>query len=144
MTGTKSSVIVKTLSRRLDRAEVANFRREMQRLLETDQPRVILDFGSVTHLDSGGIQVLLDCLYAVTRRDGEMRLASLSPQAEVILEISRVSRFFEIFSTVEDAMDSFDVHVSDAGDLAEPWNSINVSPELQDQNEESDRPVLQN
>ena len=73
-----------------------------------------------------------------------MKLASLSPQAEVILEISRVSRFFEIFPTVEDAMDSFDVHVADAGDLSEPWNSINVSSELQDQNEESDRPVLQN
>jgi hypothetical protein len=83
-------------------------------------------------------------LYAVTRRDGEMRLASLSPQAEVILEISRVSRFFEIFPTVEDAMDSFDVHVSDAGDLAEPWNSINVAPDVQNQNEESDRPVLHN
>jgi hypothetical protein len=30
MMGANSSVVVKTLSRRLDRTEVANFRREMQ------------------------------------------------------------------------------------------------------------------
>ena len=143
MTG-NSSVVVKTLSRRLDRAEVTNFRRDMQRLLETDQPRVVLDFGSVTHLDSGGIEVLLDCLYAVTRRDGEMKLASLSPQAEVILEISRVGRFFEIFPTVEDAIESFDVHASGAGELAEPWNSISAESELQNQNSDSERPALHN
>lgn len=144
MTGPNSSVVVKTLSRRLDRAEVTNFRRDMQRLLETDQPRVVLDFGSVTHLDSGGIEVLLDCLYAVTRRDGEMKLASLSPQAEVILEISRVGRFFEIFPTVEDAIESFDVHAPGASELAEPWNSISAESDLQNQDSDSEKPALHN
>jgi hypothetical protein len=39
-------------------------------------------------------------------------------------------------------MDSFDIHRSDAGNLAEP--ELDISPDLRDQNEESDRPVVQN
>jgi anti-anti-sigma factor len=119
-----SSVVVKTLPERLSRPERAKFRQEMQRILVTDQPRVVLDFESVTQLDSAGIEVLLNCLADVTQRDGELKLADLSPQAAVILNISRVGRFFEIFPTVADAVESFNVSPADAGDFSEPWNSL--------------------
>jgi anti-sigma B factor antagonist len=118
------SLVVKTLPQRLRRTEVAKFRREMQHVLVTDQPHVVLDFGSITQLDSAGIEILLNCLADVTQRDGEIKLAALSPQAAVILNISRVGRFFEIFQTVEDAVASFNVSAAGAGDFSEPWNSL--------------------
>ena len=103
-----SSVIVKTLTARLDRNQVAAFRRGMQDVVRMDQPRVVFDFCSVTHLDSAGIDFLLNCLSAIVRRDGELKLAALSPQAATVLEITRVGRFFEVFPTAEDAVRSFD------------------------------------
>ena len=117
-----SSVVVKILAERLGRSEVAAFRREMQEVLRLDQPRIVFDFCSVTHLDSAGIESLLHCLSAIVRRDGELKLAALSPQAAMILEITRVGRFFEIFPTVEDAVRSFDVFLPNAHDSPEPWN----------------------
>jgi anti-sigma B factor antagonist len=117
-----SSVVVKTLAPRLDRNQVATFRRGMQELLRMDQPRVVLDFCSVTHLDSAGIEFLLNCLSAIVKRDGELKLAALSPQAATVLEITRVGRFFEIFPTVEDAVRSFDALLPNAPDSPEPWD----------------------
>ena len=117
-----SAVVVKTLAERLDRGAVAAFRREMQDVLRGDRPRIVLDFRSVTHLDSAGIKFLLDCLSTIVRRDGELKLAALSPQAEMILEITRVGRFFEIFPTAEDAVRSFDVFSPNAHDYPEPWD----------------------
>ena len=117
-----SSVVVKTLAERLDRSEVAAFRREMQELLRMDQPRIVFDFCSVTHLDSAGIESLLHCLSAIVRRDGDLKLAALSPQATTILEMTRVGRFFDVFPTVEDAVRSFDVFLPNAHDFPEPWN----------------------
>jgi anti-sigma B factor antagonist len=117
-----SSVVVKTLAARLDRNQVAAFRKGMQELLRRDQPRVVLDFCSVTHLDSAGIEFLLNCLSAIVRRDGELKLAALSPQAATVLEITRVGRFFEIFPTVEDAVRSFDAFLPNAPDSPEPWD----------------------
>jgi anti-anti-sigma factor len=117
-----SAVVVKTLADRFDRSEVASFRREMQQVLRRDQAQIVLDLSSVTHLDSAGIEFLLDCLSAVVKRDGELKLAALSPQAETILEMTRVGRFFEVFSTAEDAVRSFDVFLPNTHNSPEPWD----------------------
>jgi anti-anti-sigma factor len=117
-----SSVVVKTLATRLDRNEVAAFRKGIQEVLRRDQPRVVFDFGSVTHLDSSGIEFLLNCLSAIVRRDGELKLAALSPQAAMILEMTRVGRFFEVFPTAEDAVRSFDSFLPNAPNFPEPWD----------------------
>jgi anti-sigma B factor antagonist len=117
-----SAVVVKTLPKRLDRSEVAAFRREMQEVLRMDQPRIVFDFCSVTHLDSSGIEFLLDCLSIIVKRDGELKLAALSPQAETILEMTRVGRFFEVFPAAEDAVRSFDLFPPNAHDFPEPWD----------------------
>jgi anti-sigma B factor antagonist len=126
-----SSVVVKTLAARLGRSEVAAFRREMQDVLRTDQPRIVVDFCSVTHLDSAGIESLLHCLSESVRRDGELKLAALSPQAMAILEMTRVGRLFEVFATVEDAVRSFDVFLPNAHDFPEPWNLFRAAPDNQ-------------
>ena len=117
-----SSVVVKTLAARLDRNQIAAFRRGMQELLRMDQPRVVFDFCSVTHLDSAGIEFLLNCLSAIVKSDGELKLAALSPQAATVLEITRVGRFFEIFPTVEEAVRSFDAFLPSASKSPEPWD----------------------
>lgn len=117
-----SAVVVKTLAERLDRRAVAVFRQEIQEVLRMDQPRIVFDFGLVTRLDSSGIEFLLDCLSAVVKRGGELKLAALSPQAEMILEMTRVGRFFEVFSTAEDAARSFDVFLPNANNFQEPWD----------------------
>jgi anti-sigma B factor antagonist len=122
-----SPVVVKTLAGRLGRSEVASFRRDIQDVLRSDHPHIVFDFCSVTHLDSAGIESLLHCLSAVVRRDGELKLAALSPQAATILEVTRVGRFFEIFPTVQDAVRSFDVFVPNSHYFPEPWNLVRAA-----------------
>jgi anti-sigma B factor antagonist len=94
----------------------------MQELLRRDEPRVVFDFGSVTQMDSSGVEFLLDCLSSIVRRDGELKLAALSTQAATVLEITRVGRLFEIFPTVEDAVRSFDAFLPNASNFPEPWD----------------------
>jgi len=59
------------------------------------------------NLDAAGVDMLLRCMAEVMRRDGELKLAKLSPQAAVILELTRTDRLFEIFETSSDAVKSF-------------------------------------
>jgi anti-sigma B factor antagonist len=124
-----SAVVVRTLADRFDRSEVASFRREMQQVLRRDRARIVFDLSSVTHLDSAGIRFLLDCLSAIVRRDGELKLAALSPQAEMILGITRVGRFFEIFPVAEDAVRSFDAFLPTGRDYPAPWDLFRAAPD---------------
>ena len=41
------------------------------------------------------------------RRDGDMKLAALSPQSAVVLELTRTDRLFEIYENSTDAVRSF-------------------------------------
>ena len=65
--------------------------------------------------------MLLHCLEEALKRDGDLKLAALSPQADVILEIMRVARVFEAFRTSEEAVRSFTTVPEDAVGQATPW-----------------------
>lgn len=74
-------------------------------------------------MESTGVEMLLRCLEEVLKRDGDLKLAALSPEAEVILELMRVARVFETFQNCEDAVRSFNAIPADAVPQNTPWYS---------------------
>lgn len=120
-------VLIQKLPSRLEAADLASFRKSLEAALETDSPQIVLDLSAVTYLGSPGIEFLLESLSVVVRRDGDMKLAALSPESATLLALTRVERFFEIFRTVEDAIHSFDTLVAENDRFAEPWNSFGAA-----------------
>jgi anti-anti-sigma factor len=120
-------VVIKSLPERLDAADLAVFSQLMFPVLNSDSPHLVLDLSGVKYLGSAGIEFLLECLSTVVRRDGDMKLAALSPESAALLALTRVERFFEIFRTVEDAVQSFDTFIAENENFAEPWNSFGAA-----------------
>ena len=105
---TSRPVFVKRVPERLTQKQGRAFLKEVRPLLEQhDRPQVVFDFSLLRKLDSAGVEVLLDCMRQADRHDGELKLASLSIQAQVVLDLSRVGRLFEIFTSSIDAVRSF-------------------------------------
>ena len=96
-------VVVKTLPARLDAADLAAFQREWKALVKRFSARGV-GFEHCEVLGSPAIEFLLECLSRIVRRDGDMKLAAISPESAAPLSLTRVERFFEIFRTVEDAV----------------------------------------
>jgi anti-anti-sigma factor len=103
--------------------EVHNFMQDLRPLLESNRPRVVLECSLVRSMESAGVEMLLRCLEEVLKRDGDLKLAALSPEAEVILELMRVARVFETFPTTEEAVRSFNAIPVDAVPQDAPWYS---------------------
>src|SRR5258708_28125636 len=101
------AVVVMEVPEQLKRQEVGPFLDELQPLLESDRPRVVLDCSQVQHMDSAGVEMLLHCMQEAMKRDGDLKLAAISPEAAVILELMRGDRLFEIFNTPHEAVQSF-------------------------------------
>lgn len=116
-------VIVIQLPEQLKRQQVQPFLNELQPLLESDRPRVVLDCSQVRHMDSAGVEMLLHCMQEAMKRDGDLKLAAISPQAAVILELMRVDRLFEIFHTPEEAVQSFQGIPAASVSQTESWYS---------------------
>src|SRR3984885_2739729 len=120
---TRGPVIVMELPEQLNHVEAKRFLDELQPLLEVDRSSIVLDCSQIKHMDSAGVEMLLHCLEQAMKRDGDLKLATISPASAVILELMRVDRLFEVFETSEEAMRSFQLSVSLANLRSEPWYS---------------------
>jgi len=101
-------VVVQRLPGQVNLGHVQRLMQEIAPLFKEDRPRVVFDFSQVCQIDSAGVDMLLRCVEETAKRDGDLKLAAVPPGAAVLLELTRVDRIFEIFDTVEQAVDSFD------------------------------------
>jgi|SRR5581483_1331762 len=118
---TSGPVVVMQVPELLHAGNVPDFMEELGPLLESNRPRIVLDCSQVRSIDSAGVEALLHCLEETLKRDGDLKLAALSPEAEVILELMRVARVFEAYPTSEEAVRSFNAIPVDAVSQDAPW-----------------------
>jgi anti-sigma B factor antagonist len=86
-------------------AQVSGLLKErIKELLDKGATELVLDLKGLEFLDSSGLGALVSCLRRIREKKGEIRLAGLRPEVRSIFDITRVSRLFPIFETVEDAL----------------------------------------
>jgi anti-anti-sigma factor len=120
---TSGPVVVMQMPEQFTGGEVQTFMLELGPLLQSNRPRIVLECSQVRSVDSAGVEMLLHSLEEVLKRDGDLKLAALSAEAEVFLELMRVARVFETFPTSEEAVRSFNVAPADAAPQDAPWYS---------------------
>jgi len=119
----RGPVIVMELPETLNHAEGERFLGELEPLLEVHRPRIVLDCSQVQHMDSAGIETLLYCMQEAMKRDGDLKLAAVSPASATIMELMRVDRLFEVFETADQAVRSFQAVGTPEVAQSEPWYS---------------------
>ncbi len=104
---TSRPVIVKRIPERLNFKQARKFQQEVRPFLQSDRPQLVFDLSQVKQIDAAGVDMLLTCMSEAMRRDGDLKLAALSPQASIVLELTRTDRLFEIYENSTDAVRSF-------------------------------------
>lgn len=104
---TSRPVVVKRMPERVNQRGARKFLEDVQPFLNSDRPQLVFDFSQVKQLDASGVEMLLHCVSEVMKRDGDLKLASLSKQAAMVLELTRTDRLFEIYNNSTEAARSF-------------------------------------
>lgn len=76
-------------------------------LFEGGTRKVIIDFGSVTHIDSTGIGRCIACLNKAMQVKGQLHMACAKGQVRDSFRVTRLDRMFKFFDTVEEAQAAF-------------------------------------
>ena len=96
-------ILVAHLQMFLDRTGAENFKYVLQERMKPGET-VILDLEKLVNIDTFG----LDALLAVAQKAIEMRsrimLANVSSDMQIVLDITKVYRVFEIFPSVDAAL----------------------------------------
>jgi anti-sigma B factor antagonist len=123
--GISKKVTVKQLPSHLDLGKACECLREIKPvLLHGERPYLVLDFSHVRQIDGAGVEMLVECIEIAMKRDGDVKLAAVAAEVNVILQLTRVDRLFEMFDTAAQAVESFHrFPIHSAGQDARSWES---------------------
>ena len=76
--------------------------------LEAGSRDILIDLHEVTTIDSSGIGELVSAYTTVTNRGGKLKLLSLPPKVQDILQITQLMTVFDVFDDEIEALQSFD------------------------------------
>lgn len=100
----KEPVIVKQLPEVRSRLRRKSFLAEIKELADHSyRPRLIVDMSNTQEIDPDSIDLLLECVAEMEHADGRVALAAASPQAEVILELTRLTSVVDVFPSISEA-----------------------------------------
>lgn len=71
------------------------------------RPGLVLDCSGLSQMDKPVLHLLLSCLEEAMKRNGDARLAAVSPSAQAMLKVIGADRLFQIFPSNADAVKSF-------------------------------------
>lgn len=104
----KSKVMVIELSGRLDAEHAETLRSEFLRLLEKYR-NFVIDCTKMEYLDSTGLGAMVFCMKSSNEYGGALRLANLTPKVQMIFEITRAYRVFDIYDNLDAAVAAFQI-----------------------------------
>ena len=81
------------------------FRQKLEQVLERGKRWIVLDLSRVIAMSSTGLGILIAAHRALTDRGGCFKLAQLSEKVRSILETTRLNSVFEIFDSVDKAVE---------------------------------------
>lgn len=105
-TRTERGHLVAVLSGGLDGTRAATLREQLLRMLRPGASRLVLDLSLVSHVDAGGLAVLVGTERRARLLGGSLRLAAVKPPVGMAVRAAGLDRLLEIFPTVQSAVSS--------------------------------------
>ena len=99
-------VLVAHLQCYLDQVGAENFKYVLNERMQEGE-KVVLDLEKLVNIDNFGLDALLAVAQKALENHSEIKLAGVSADMQIVLDITRVYRVFDIYSAVEEAVASF-------------------------------------
>ena len=103
----RRSVTVEQLPEITSEEQGYRFLTLLQKRMSDKRPGLVLDCSRLNQINKPAIHLLLSCLEEAMKRNGDARLAGVSPSAHAALKVTGADRLFQIFSSNADAISSF-------------------------------------
>jgi anti-sigma B factor antagonist len=90
----------------LDASNVQQFRADVVQTVDGEK-NIVFDLSGVRFVDSSGIGALLSVLRRANALSGDVKLCNLQPNVRSLFDLVRMTRLFETFESVDEAVASF-------------------------------------
>lgn len=105
VTTTDQGIGVVTPRGRLNMVAARRMKELLSELVASGTPRIVVDMGETTVLDSSGLGALIAGLKSARQAGGDLRLARLTEAVRLVLELTNMDTVLRPRPTVEGAFD---------------------------------------
>jgi len=102
----KGDVGVLKIAGRLDASNASQLKSQFSDYL-TETTKFVLDMRELETVDSTGLGAIVACLKYASEAEGDLRIAVLQSKPKMVFELTRAYRVFDIYDSVDAAVDSF-------------------------------------
>jgi anti-sigma B factor antagonist len=102
----KAGKKIMTLSGEIDMSSSPVLRKELMSLVKKKVDPLLVDFEDVSYIDSSGIATFVEGLKGMSAFGGKLKLAAMSSGVKEIFSFSKLDRVFEIYGSIDDAINS--------------------------------------
>ena len=76
-------------------------------LLQKSEPKILLNLGDITYIDSSGIGELVTAFTTVKKSGGDLKLLYLTKKVHDLLQLTKLFTVFDVYSDENTALSSF-------------------------------------
>lgn len=102
-----NGVQILNLKGRLDLASGSGLKEQIKALMDQEKCTIHLNLQEVDFINSSGLGVLVSLMKEIRVKKGRLSLSNLASYVQEIFEITQLSHIFEIFTTEEEALSSY-------------------------------------
>ena len=106
------NVVVLRLKGRLDLASGTELKERVKELFDQEKTFLHLNLDGVEFINSSGLGALVSTMKETRLRKGRLTLSNLASYVQEIFDITQLSHIFEIFTTEEEALNSYTAPVT--------------------------------
>ena len=103
----EGDIIVFALEGNLDALTAPDLKSEIEGLMTARKVHVVFDLDKLDLIDSSGVGAIVSLFKRVRTVQGDVKIARLRGQPSEIFKLLRLDRAFELFETVEQAVQRF-------------------------------------
>lgn len=99
-------VTVLSTDDRLDGVAGPKLKELVKELAQESGMKLVIDMVNTTYVDSSGCGALVASLKAIVKNHGDMKIARPGPQTLTLLQFTRLHKVFQIYDSLESAVES--------------------------------------
>ena len=104
---TKGEVVVLDIAVEIDLYNAPEIKDIINKLIEEQRYNVIINLEKVSYIDSSGIGALISSLSNLKKYQGGLKIINVYASVRKVFELTKLTSFFDIFDSEEDALESF-------------------------------------
>ncbi len=101
----EKGIVILTPQGQLNASEVVSFKKEIAPFLQKEGADVIVDCSALEFVDSTGLGALIALLRKLEAKGGKLFFVGLGPEVASIFEITRLHKLFQIYPTLQIALE---------------------------------------